>query len=130
MRRSFKLALFTTALMLSISVLSAQTSKGRCGIEVVDVSCVQLLGYLTSYAVTFKNTTERTIDGIYFRVVFYNNEGRRISESEEAFNSSTWVDPIGPGTTKVIVRSPNIKGASKAVVVVDRAHFVNGESCR
>ena len=116
--------------MLSAGGLSAQSSKARCGIEVVDVSCVQLLGYLTSYGVTFKNTTERTIDGIYFRVVFYNNEGRRISESEEAFNSSTWVDPIGPGTTKVIVRSPNIKGASKAVVVVDRAHFVNGESCR
>ena len=130
MRWLFKLVILSFLLTVSTGELRAQTNKGKCGIVVADVSCVQLLGYLTSYAVTFKNNAERTADGIYFRVVFYNNEGRRISESEEAFNSSTWVDPIGPGTTKVIVRSPNIKGASKAVVVVDRAHFVNGESCR
>lgn len=125
-----KVRIIVVFLLLMSVGLKAQSNKNRCGIEVADVSCVQLLGYLTSYAVTFKNVSERTVDGIYFRVFFYNNEGRLISEVEESFNSSTWVDPISSGTSKVIMRSPNIKGASKAVVIVDRAHFVNGESCK
>lgn len=125
-----KVRIIAIFLFLAAFGLKGQANQNRCGIEVVDVSCVQLLGYLTSYAITFKNTNERTVDGIYFRVVFYNNEGRRISEVEESFNSSTWVDPIGPGTSKVIVRSPSIKGASKAVILVDRVHYVSGESCK
>lgn len=130
MSRFFKVILLSVVMVLFFHGARSQTDKGKCGIEVVDVSCVQLLGYLSSYTVTFKNNTERSVDGIYYRVMFNNNEGRLISEMEDGFNSSTWTGPVGPGTTKFIMRYPNIKGASKAVILIDRVHYVNGESCR
>lgn len=117
-------------LLITSGTLYAQSNRDKCGIVVADVTSTALFGYLNTYAVTFKNTNDQTVDGIYFRAVFYNNEGRKMEEIQESFNSTSLIDPVSPGVTKILMRSPAVKGASKVVILVDRAHFVNGESCK
>lgn len=121
-------------LILSLLTLSgvafAQSNVGKCGVEIHDVSSITTFGYLSAYTVMFRNTNEKSVDGIYYTAVFYNNENREIERKEDSFNSSALVDPLAPGVVKSLVRSPRVKGASKLVIVVDRVHFTNGKTCK
>ena len=122
--------LIVAFMLLAGTAVYAQANKGKCGIEVHDVSSLSAFGYLTGYTVMLKNTTQKSADGIYFTAYFYNNEGRLIQKTEESFNSDSLSDPVAPGVVKSLVRSPVVKGASKVYVIVDRAHFTDGESCK
>ena len=110
---------------------SAQNrNKGLCGVEVNDVSRTTSFGYLVGYVVQFKNTTNRSVDGIYWHAVYLNNDGDVIESDESSFNSTNIIDPIAGGFTKSLVRAPRIKGASKVLIVVDKVHFTDGASCK
>ncbi|MFM7682613.1 MAG: hypothetical protein ACKO7P_07680 [Bacteroidota bacterium] len=117
-------------LVFFFQTVFAQRSKGRCGVEVNDVSKTTGFGYLVAYLVQFKNTTNRSVDGIYWRAQFYNNDGDFIESIESSFNSTNIIDPISGGFTKSVARTPRVKGASKVVVVIDKVHFTDGESCK
>lgn len=107
----------------------AQKNKGLCKVEVNDVSNVSSFGYLVSYTVQFKNTSSKSVDGIYWTANYYNNNGDLIKSEESSFNSTSLIDPVGSGETKTLVRAPNVKGASKAIVKINKVHFVDGTKC-
>ena len=100
-----------------------------CGVEVLDVSKVATFGYLVEYTVQFKNNAESSIDGLYWTAHFYNNANEKIRSMESSFNSDALIDPIAPGESKFLIRSPRIKGASKVEIVIDKVHFVSGKLC-
>jgi len=124
-----KLFLFIV-LVFFFQTVFAQRSKGSCGVEVNDVSKTTGFGYLVAYLVQFKNTTNRSVDGIYWRAQFYNNDGDFIESIESSFNSTNIIDPISGGSTKSVARTLRVKGASKVVIVIDKVHFTDGESCK
>lgn len=106
-----------------------QQHKGLCNVEVNDVTNVASFGYLVSYVVQFKNNSKKTVDGIYFRALYYNNNNDLIKSEEDSFNSSSLVDPIASGFTKSIARSPRVKGASKVFIVISKVHYSDGSNC-
>ena len=107
----------------------AQTNKGLCSIEVSDVSKVASFGYLIGYSATFKNNSKKTVDGIYWNVYYYNNANELLKKDNSSFNSSKIIDPIAPGFSKTLARSPRIKGASVVIVKITKVHFSDGTSC-
>ena len=106
-----------------------QQNKGLCSVEVNDVSRMTSFGYLVSYVVQFKNYNKKTVDGIYWRALFYNNNGDFIKSEESSFNSTNLIDPIASGFTKSVTRAPGIKGASKVVIVIRKVHFSDRSRC-
>jgi len=118
------IALF--ALMLAITPSFSQTNKSIKAVAVTDVSVASVFGYLTGYTVTFKNTSSKTIDQINWTVNYYDNAGKLIKSEKESFNSDSFVDPVSSGFEKILVRSPRVKGASKAQVIVTGAHASDG----
>jgi hypothetical protein len=118
------------ALFLTSTTLSAQKNKGLCKVEVNDVSNVTSFGYLVSYSVQFKNNTNKSVDGIYWKANYYNNANVLLSSDESSFNSSSMIDPIASGVTKTLIRTPKLKGASKVIIVITSIHFVDNTSCK
>ena len=129
-KKTMRFALLFMFVLIPAAFVKGQTHKGKCGVEIQDVSSVSVLGYLSAYTVMFRNATENSVDGIYFTAVYYNNEDREVGRTEESFNSSSLIDPIAPGVVKSLVRTPAVKGASRTVVTVDRVHFTSGKSCK
>jgi hypothetical protein len=119
------LLLIATGLILSLGMY-AQENKSIKAVKVTDVSVLNSFGYLVSYTVTFKNTSSKTIDHIGWTVNYYDNSGKLVSSEESSFNSDSMVDPIVAGFEKTLVRTPRIKGASKAQIVVKEAHSPDG----
>lgn len=118
-------------LLLIVSINSfSQRYSSKCKLTVVDVTKVVSFGYLVGYDLALKNTSTKSIDGIYWTEVFYNNAGDLIEQSKSSFNSTSVIDPILSGVTKNIVRSPRVKGASKVVIQIDKVHFTDGSSCK
>ena len=64
---------FIAILILIGNSINAQTNKGMCSVEINDVSKAISFNYLLGYTVTFKNNTKKTVDGIYWKVYYYNN---------------------------------------------------------
>ena len=108
----------------------AQQNKGLCNIEVNDVSKITALGYLIGYTVQFKNSTTKTVDGVYWTAYYYNNDNKLIESEKASFNSTNLIDPIAAGFSKSIARSPRVKGASIVLVVINKVHFSDGSSCK
>jgi|LauGreDrversion4_2_1035121.scaffolds.fasta_scaffold305676_4 hypothetical protein len=122
--------LFYTLIIVFVSNFSfSQTNKGLCKVEVDDVSKVTSFGYLLGYSVTFKNDTNKTIDGIYWNVYYYNNANELLKKDNSSFNSTKLIDPIASGFTKTIARSPKVKGASVVIIKITKVHFSDGTSC-
>ena len=121
-----KSLIFIPLFLLAVFTANAQENKSIKAVQVTDVSVVNSFGYLVSYTVTFKNTSSKTIDHIGWTVNYYDNSGKLISSEESSFNSDSMVDPIVAGFEKTLVRSPRIKGASKAQIVVKEAHSPDG----
>ena len=114
------------ALMLAITPSFSQSNKSIKAVSVTDVSVANVFGYLTGYTVTFKNTSSKTIDQIKWTVNYYDNSGNLIKSEKESFNADSFVDPISSGFEKILVRTPRVKGASKARVIVTSAHASDG----
>lgn len=112
------------------SNLHSQTHTSKCKCTVVDVTKVVSFGYLVGYNAMLKNTSNKTIDGIYWTEVFYNNAGDMIEQSKSSFNSTSLIDPIQSGVSKNMVRTPRVKGASKVVIQIDKVHFTDGNTCK
>ena len=126
MKKNIFLLLF---FMMGSNVYSqAHTSKCKC--SVVDVTKVVSFGYLVVYNAILKNNSNKTIDGIYWTEVYYNNAGDMIEQVKSSFNSTSIIDPIQSGVSKNIVRTPRIKGASKVVLQIDKVHFTDGGTCK
>ena len=125
-----KKILFFLLLISYSQTFYGQDNKGLCGVEVNDVSKVSSFGYLVSYVVQFKNTSKKTVDGIYFKTYFYDNSNKLISSEESSFNSNNVIDPIASGFTKSITRAPRIKGASKVIVTIYKVHYSDGSTCK
>ena len=110
--------------------LSAQRHTSKCRLTVMDVSKIVSLGYLIGYNLEVKNTSNKSIDGVYWTEVFYNNAGDLIQQSKASFNSTNLIDPILSGVTKHINRPSLVKGASKVVIQIDKVHFTDGTTCK
>jgi len=107
----------------------SQENKGLCHVQVADVSKVVSFGYLVGYTVEFKNVSKKTADGIYWTTYFYNNSGELFKKEESSFNATDLVDPIASGFSKSLARAPRVKGASKAIVKINKVHFSDGSVC-
>ena len=122
--------LFYTFFIVFVSNFSfSQSNKGLCKVEVEDVSKVTSFGYLLGYSVTFKNDTNKTIDGIYWNVYYYNNANELLKKDNSSFNSTKIIDPIASGFTKTIARSTKVKGASVVIIKINKVHFSDGTTC-
>lgn len=121
--------LFIFILSLLSKFSFSQENKGLCGIQVADVSKVVSFGYLVGYTVEFKNVSKKTADGIYWTTYFYNNSGELLKKEESSFNAADLVDPIASGFSKSLARAPRVKGASKAIVKINKVHFSDGSVC-
>ena len=120
---------FIAILILIGNSINAQTNKGLCSVEVNDVSKAISFNYLLGYSVTFKNNSQKTVDGVYWNVYYYNNANELIESDNSSFNSTKIIDPIAPGFTKTLARSPRVKGASVVIVKITKVHFTDGTSC-
>jgi hypothetical protein len=120
---------FIAMLILIGNSINAQTNKGLCSVEVNDVSKAISFNYLLGYSVTFKNNSQKTVDGVYWNVYYYNNANELIESDNSSFNSTKIIDPIAPGFTKTLARSPRVKGASVVIVKITKVHFTDGTSC-
>jgi hypothetical protein len=109
--------------------INAQTNKGLCSVEINDVSKAISFNYLLGYTVTFKNNTKKSVDGIYWKVYYYNNANELIESDNSSFNATNIIDPIAAGFTKTLARSPRVKGASVVIVKITKVHFSDGTSC-
>ena len=103
-----------------------QTNKAIQAVSVTDVSVASVFRYLTGYTVTFKNTSNKTLDQINWTVNYYDNSGNLMKSEKESFNADSFVDPVSSCFEKILVRSPRVKGASKAQVIVTVAHASDG----
>ena len=126
MRKIALILIFTVFFQFSFS----QTNTGLCKVEIADVSKLSSFGYLVGYSVQFKNNTKKSVDGIWWKVYYYNNANELIKTYESSFNSSNLVDPIASGFTKSIARSPRVKGALKVVIKIFKVHFSDGTICK
>ena len=102
----------------------------KCKVEVLDVSKAVSFGYLAGYTVEFKNNSTKVVDGIWWTVNYLNNANELIKKDEESFNSTNIIDPISSGFTKLIARTPRVKGASKVEIIITKVHFTDGSSCQ
>lgn len=107
-----------------------KSSSGMCKVDVSDVSKVASFGYLLGYTVKFKNNSKKVVDGIWWTSYYYDNSNDLIKSETDSFNSIGLIKPCAPGTTKSIVRSAKVKGASIVVVKVTKAHFSDGTTCK
>lgn len=107
--------------------VKAQNHKGLCKVEVDDVTAPVILKYL-NYSVTFKNNSAKTVDGITWTAYYYNADDL-IKKEESSFNATKLIDPIASGFTKTLVRSPNVKNASKVTIKIKKVHFFDGGTC-
>ena len=121
--------LFFIAIFFISSSINAQSNQGLCKVAINDVSKMTGFGYFVGYSVEFKNNSKKTVDGIYWNVYYYNNDGELIQQDKSSFNSTNIIDPIASGFTKKLVRSKKIKGASKVFVKITKVHFSDGTSC-
>jgi hypothetical protein len=102
----------------------------KCKVEVHDISKMVSFGYLVGYTVEFKNNSSKVVDGIWWTVKYLNNANELIERDEESFNSTNIIDPISSGFTKLIARTPRVKGASKVEIIITKVHFSDGSSCQ
>ena len=117
---------FIAILILIGNSINAQTNKGLCSVEVNDVSKAISFNYLLGYSVTFKNNSKKTVDGVYWNVYYYNNANELIESDNSSFNSTKIIDPIAPGFTKTLARSPRVKGSSVVIVKITKVHLTDG----
>lgn len=117
-------------ILIFISLNSfAQRHTSKCKLTVIDVTKVVTFGYLVGYNLTLKNSSTKSVDGVYWTEVYYNNAGDLIKQSKSSFNSTTVIDPIMSGVSKNIIRSSSVKGASKVVIQIDKVHYTDGTTC-
>jgi len=102
----------------------------KCKVEVLDISKVVSFGYLVGYTVEFKNNSNKVVDGIWWTVKYLNNANELIKREDESFNSTNVIDPISSGFTKLIARTPRVKGASKVEIIITKVHFADGANCQ
>ena len=102
----------------------------KCKVEVLDISKVVSFGYLVGYTVEFKNNSNKVVDGIWWTVKYLNNAIELIKREDESFNSTNVIDPISSGFTKLIARTPRVKGASKVEIIITKVHFADGANCQ
>jgi hypothetical protein len=122
--------LFFIAILIIIgNSINAQKNRGLCSVEISDISKAISFNYLLGYSVTFKNNTNKTVDGVYWNVYYYNNANELIESDNSSFNSTKIIDPIAAGFTKTLARSPRVKGASVVIVKITKVHFTDGTSC-
>ena len=122
--------LFFIAILIIIgNSINAQKNRGLCSVEVSDISKAISFNYLLGYSVTFKNNTNKTVDGVYWKAYYYNNANELIESDNSSFNSTKIIDPIAPGFTKTLARSPRVEGASIVIVKITKVHFTDGTSC-
>lgn len=122
--------LFLTLFFIIGNTVFAQSNSSKCKCNVTDVTKVVSFGYLVGYNAIFKNTSTKTIDGVYWTEVYYNNAGDLIKQTTDSFNSTSLIDPIQSGFSRNIVRSPRVKGASKVILQIDKVHFTDGTTCQ
>lgn len=122
--------LFLTLFFIIGNTVFAQSNSSKCKCNVTDVTKVVSFGYLVGYNAIFKNTSTKTIDGVYWTEVYYNNAGDVIKQTTDSFNSISLIDPIQSGFSRNIVRSPRVKGASKVILQIDKVHFTDGTTCQ
>lgn len=128
--RKFTLLVFTITIF-QLSFSQPANPPGMCNKVVVsDISKIASFGYLVGYTVQFKNNSDSTVDGIWWKAYYYNNAGELIKQDESSFNSSKIIDPIASGFTKSVARSPRVKGASKVVIKIVKVHFSSGVICK
>ena len=120
---------FLLLLIFISNFLFAQNNQGKCKLIVEDVSKIVSFGYLVSYTVEFKNSSNKTVDEIVWDATFYDNNGVLITKESSSFNATNIINPIASGFTKTLVRSPKVKGASKVFIRITKVHFVDGSSC-
>jgi hypothetical protein len=122
--------LFFIAILIIIgNSINAQKNRGLCSVEVSDISKAISFNYLLGYSVTFKNNTNKTVDGVYWKAYYYNNANELIESDNSSFNSTKIIGPIAPGFTKTLARSPRVEGASIVIVKITKVHFTDGTSC-
>jgi hypothetical protein len=126
MKRLFLLIVLSFSFHFSFG----QQSRGTCKIEVTDISKLISFGYLVGYTAEFMNSSNKTVDGIYWTTYYINNNGDYIKTESDSFNATDLIDPIQSGFKKSLVRAPRVKNASKLIIVINKVHFTDGTTCR
>lgn len=122
--------LLSVLLLLCITQISlAQTSKGKCKVEPIDVSEFTAFGSMVYYSVDFKNYADKTVDAVHYMVRFFDKKGREIEKRSDSYQSSGPLKPIAQGFTKTVRKTVNIKDAEQVIVEVEKVVFFDGSVC-
>lgn len=105
-----------------------QNHKGLSSIQVLEAATQNTLGYNAGYYVEFKNISQKSIDGVKWKVDFLDNFGTNKGKREGQWQSGNFTQPIEPGDTMKDIEGVWVEGATKIVVTITEVHFTDGTS--
>lgn len=128
--KKFILSLPVFFLLIGMGSAYAQSNKGKCQIEVVKAECKGAMG-VCGTTVLFKNNGSKTVDGITYKIEFYNKFDELLGSRD-----NTWTDdgigddPIPPGGSERDSDSFKVfSEASYITVSVKKVHFTDRTIC-
>jgi hypothetical protein len=109
---------------------SGQNHKGLASLEVLEAATQNTLGYNAGYYVEFINHSQKSIDGVKWKVDFLDNFGTIKGKREGQWQSGNFTKPVAPGNTMKDIEGVWVEGATKVIVTIKEVHFTDGTSKR
>ena len=115
---------FFIALFCSITIVNAQSNKGKSGVNIVSVKTQSVLGANIGYYVEFINNSTKNVDGLKWKATFTDNFGEKLGEREGDWQSGNFISEIKPGAKTKDLENNYIEGATKVFITITSVHFV------
>ena len=122
--------LFFIVVFSFLKPIHAQSAKSVCGLEVQKAVTQEVAKKNIGSYVEFKNTGEKEVDAIEYKVSFMDGFDKVIEEKLIQWQSGNIIKPIKPGKTGKNISSNWVTGANKIKVSIKKVHYVDGETCK
>ncbi len=115
---------FFIALFCSITIVNAQSNKGKSNVNIVSVKTQSVFGVNVGYYVEFINNSSKKVDGIKWQALFMNNFGEKLGVRKGSWQSGNFISEIKPGAKTKDLENNYIEGATKVFITITSVHFV------
>lgn len=120
--------LIAAAFILIPCVSFCQNHKGLPSLEVLEAATQNTLGINAGYYVKFQNNSQKSIDGVKWKVDFLDNFGTNKGTRDGQWQSGNFTKPVEPGDTMKDLEGVWVEGATKIIVTIKEVHFTDGTS--
>ncbi len=126
--KTISAALLAAVFILIPCISFCQNHKGLPSIEVLEAATQNTLGINAGYYVKFQNNSQKSIDGVKWKVDFLDNFGTNKGTRDGQWQSGNFTKPVEPGDTMKDLEGVWVEGATKIVVTIKEVHFTDGTS--